>query len=119
MQKFLEDPVEDKDSTNSLGDTIKDIFLPIFAEFKDLIGENEDKKSFTGDLIKIFTIILSSRSTALAKITLELRTDSNRNFLVTSDASVLSIIPHSFLINCKYLCHRRQCKSIFECQCQL
>ena len=55
-QGGFEDPVEDKDSTDGLGDTIKDIFQPIFDEFKDLIGENEDKKSFIGGLIKIFTI---------------------------------------------------------------
>ena len=67
-QGGFEDPVEDKDSTDGLGDTIKDIFQPIFDEFKDLIGENEDKKSFIGGLIKIFTIRLSSRSTTLAKI---------------------------------------------------
>ena len=35
-------------------------------EFKDLISENEDKKSFIGGLIKIFT--MSSRRTTLAKI---------------------------------------------------
>ena len=68
IKKVLEDPVEDKDPTDGLGDTIKDIFQPILDEFKDLIGKNEDKKSIIGGLIKIFTILLSSRSTTLAKI---------------------------------------------------
>ena len=60
-------PVKDKDSTDGLGDTIKDIFQPILDKFKGLIGENEDKKSFIGGLIKIFTILMSSRSTTLPK----------------------------------------------------
>ena len=64
----MEDPVEDKDSTDGLGVTIKDIFQPILDKFKDLIGKNEDKNSFIGGLIKIFTILLSSRSATLAKI---------------------------------------------------
>ena len=64
----MEDPVKDKDPTDGLGDTIKDIFQPILDKFKDLIGKNEDKKSIIGGLIKIFTILLSSRSTTLAKI---------------------------------------------------
>ena len=68
IEEVLEDPVEDKDSTDGLGDTIKDIFQPVLDEFKDLIHKNEDKKSFIGGLIKIFTILLSSRSTTLAKI---------------------------------------------------
>ena len=37
-------------------------------EFKDLIEENEDKKSFIGGLVKIFTIPLSSRASSLTKI---------------------------------------------------
>ena len=39
----------------------------------------------------------------------ELRTDSNRNFSVTSDKSALSIRPRNFLINYKSLCHKCQC----------
>ena len=68
ITEVLEGPVEDKDSTDGLGDTVKDIFQPILDKFKDLISENEDKKSFIGGLIEIFTILLSSRSTTLAKI---------------------------------------------------
>ena len=43
VKEVLEDLVENKDSTIGLEDTIKDIFQPILDEFKDLIGENEDK----------------------------------------------------------------------------
>ena len=44
---ILEEPIENKYSTDGSFDTITKIFQPILAEFKDLIGENEDKKSFT------------------------------------------------------------------------
>ena len=46
IKEVLKDSVENKDSTDGLGDTIKDIFQSILDEFKDLIGENEDRKSF-------------------------------------------------------------------------
>ena len=68
ITEVLEGLVEDKDSTDGLGDTVKDIFQPILDKFKDLISENEDNKTFIGGLIEIFTILLSSRSTTLAKI---------------------------------------------------
>ena len=68
IKEVQEDPVEDKDPIDGLGDTIKDIFQPILDEFKNLIGENKDKKFFIGGLIKIYTILLSSRSTILTKI---------------------------------------------------
>ena len=64
----MKDPVKNKDSTDDLGDTIKDRFQPVLDEFKDLIGQSENKKSFICGLIKIFTILLSSRSTSLAEI---------------------------------------------------
>ena len=38
-----------------------------------LIGENEDKKSFIGALIKIFTILLSSKTATLTSIKKVLR----------------------------------------------
>ena len=46
IKEILEDPIENKDSTDVLGNAIKEIFQPILDEFKDLIKENEDKKSF-------------------------------------------------------------------------
>ena len=68
VKEILEDPIENQDSTDGLGYVIKEIFWPILNEFKDLIEENQDKKSFIGVLIKIFTIHLSSRTTNLSKI---------------------------------------------------
>ena len=37
-------------------------------EFKDLIEENGDKKSFMGGLIKISTILLSSKDNSPIKV---------------------------------------------------
>ena len=68
IKEILEDPIENKGSTNSLGATIKEIFQPILDEFQDLIEKNKDKKSFIGGLIKIFTILLSLMATNLSKI---------------------------------------------------
>lgn len=61
-KQILEDPLQD--STNGLGDTIKEMFQLILNEFKDFIEENEDKKYFIGGLIKLFTTLLGSRATA-------------------------------------------------------
>ena len=56
IKEVLEDPVKEKDSTNDLRDTIKKIFQSILGKFTELIGENNDKKLFIGDLIKMFMI---------------------------------------------------------------
>lgn len=37
IREILEDPIEQKDSTDGLGDAIKEIFQSILNEFKDLI----------------------------------------------------------------------------------
>ena len=55
LNELLEDP-ENQDSANGIIDSIKEIFQPIFVEFKAQIGENEDRKSFIGGLIRIFTV---------------------------------------------------------------
>ena len=73
IKEVLEDPVKEKDSTNDLRDTIKKIFQSILGEFTELIGENNDKKLFIGDLIKIFMILLSSRTKVQIKIKKVLR----------------------------------------------
>ena len=63
----MEDP-ENQDSTDGIIDSIKEIFQPIFDKFKVQIGENKDKKSFIGGLIRIFTILLSVKASAPTKI---------------------------------------------------
>ena len=73
IKEVLEDPVKEKDSTNDLRDTIKKIFQSILGEFTELIGENNDKKLFMGDLIKMFMILLSSRTKVQIKIKKVLR----------------------------------------------
>ena len=67
LNELLEDP-ENQDSTNRIIDSIKGIVQPIFDKFKAQIGENEDKKSFAGGLIRMFTILLSLKASAPTKI---------------------------------------------------
>ena len=68
IRECLEDPVENKDSTDGLGDTFNEVFQPILDEFQDLIEENKDKKYFISGVIKISIILLSSAGTTLTKI---------------------------------------------------
>ena len=63
----MEDP-EKQDSTDGITDSIKEIFQPIFDEFKAQIGENKDKKSCIGGLIRIFAIPLSVKASAPTNI---------------------------------------------------
>ena len=67
LNKLLED-LENQDSTDGITDSVKEIFQPIFDEFKMQIGENENKKSFIGGLIRIFMILLSVKASAPTKI---------------------------------------------------
>ena len=73
----MAEPLAETDETDGVGDVLKEIFQPIHEEFKELIGENEGKKSFIGGSIKIFTILLNSRATTLTKIKNVLRLRMN------------------------------------------
>ena len=44
IKEILKDPIEKGECTNGSQDTIREIFRPILNEFKDLTGENKDKK---------------------------------------------------------------------------
>ena len=74
-EAILVDPVEEKDSTDSLGDTIKETFQPILDKFKELIRENKDKKSFIGALIKIFTIFLITNIKNVLRVSTKIALD--------------------------------------------
>ena len=52
IKEEQENKKENKDSTDGLGDTIKEIFQPILDEFKELIEKTEDKKYFIGVLLR-------------------------------------------------------------------
>ena len=64
LNELLGDP-ENQDSTDGIIDSIKEIFQPIFDEFKVQINENEN---FIGGVIRIFMILLSVNTSAPTKI---------------------------------------------------
>ena len=70
---ILDDQTQGGDSTDDAIMLFEDIFQPILDEFKELIGESKDKKNFIGGLIKIFTILLSTKISTLTKIEKEIR----------------------------------------------
>ena len=73
IKDFLDDQTQGGDSTGDAIMLFEDIFQPILDEFKELIGENKDKKNFIDGLIKIFTILLSTKTSTLTKIKMEIR----------------------------------------------
>ena len=74
INDLLDDQSEDGDSTNGVMTLFEETFQAILGKFKELIGENKDKKSFVGGLIKIFTILLSTKTPTLTKIKKVVRT---------------------------------------------
>ena len=64
IKEILEDSIEEGDSTDGFKYTLGEIF----CEFMGAIGENKDKKPFTGGLIRIFSILLCSKRSGLSKI---------------------------------------------------
>ena len=74
INKLLDDQSEGGDSTDSIITLFEETFQPILDKFKELIGENKDKKNFVGGLIKIFTILLSTKTPTLTKTKKVIRT---------------------------------------------
>ena len=64
INEFLDEQTQGGDST----DGVITLFLPIFDEFQELIGESKEQNNFIGGLIKIFIILLSTKTPALTKI---------------------------------------------------
>ena len=74
INKLLHDQTEGGDSTDDVITLFEETFQPILAEFKELIGENKVKKNFVVGLIKIFTILFSTKTPTLTKIKKVVRT---------------------------------------------
>ena len=68
IKDLLDDQTLGRDSAEGVITLFEYIFQPILNEFKELIVEGKDKKNFIGDLIKIFTILLSTKTLTLTKI---------------------------------------------------
>ena len=67
IKDLLDDQTQGGDSTDGVLTLFEDIFQLILDEFKELIGESKDKNNFIGGLIKIFTILLSTKTPTLPK----------------------------------------------------
>ena len=68
IKDLLDDQTQGRDAAEGVITLFEYIFQPILNEFKELIVEGKDKKNFIGDLIKIFTILLSTKTLTLTKI---------------------------------------------------
>ena len=76
INELLDDQTEGGDSTDGLITLFEETFHPILGEFKELIRENKDRKNFVRGLIKIFTILLSTKTPTLTKIKKVVRTSA-------------------------------------------
>ena len=68
ISELLDDQTQGGDSTDGVITLFEDIFQPILDRFQELIGESKGKNNCIGGLIKIFTILLSTKTPALTKI---------------------------------------------------
>ena len=74
IKDLSDDQAQSGDSTDGVITLLEDIFQPILDEFKELIGERTDKKNFISGLIKIFTILLSTKTPTPTRIKNVIRT---------------------------------------------
>ena len=60
--------LEDLDSTDDLGDRIKEVIGATLEELKDSLSGNEKKKSLVLSILKIISILLKNSSRGLTKL---------------------------------------------------
>ena len=68
IKDLLDDQTLGGDSSDGVITLFEDLFQPNLDRFKELTGESKDKKNFIGGLIKIFSILLSTKTPTLTKI---------------------------------------------------
>ena len=74
IKDLLDDQMQGGDSTDGVITLFEDIFQSVLEKFKKLIGETKDKKNFISGLIKIFKILLSTKTPTPTKIKKVIRT---------------------------------------------
>ena len=74
IKDLLHDQMQGGDSTDGVITLFEDIFQSVLEKFKKLIGETKDKKNFIRGLIKIFKILLSTKTPTPTKIKKVIRT---------------------------------------------
>ena len=58
----------DLDSTDGLGDRIKEVTEATLEELKDSLSRNQNKKSFVLSILKIISILLKNNASGLTKV---------------------------------------------------
>ena len=74
IKDLLHDQMQGGDSTDGVITLFEDIFQSVLEKFKKLIGETKEKKNFISGLIKIFKILLSTKTPTPTKIKKVIRT---------------------------------------------
>ena len=74
IKDLLHDQMQGGDSTDGVITLFEDIFQSVLEKFKKLIEETKDKKNFISGLIKIFKILLSTKTPTPTKIKKVIRT---------------------------------------------
>ena len=74
ISELLDDQTGGGDTIDGIITLFEETYQPILDKFKELIGENKDKKNFVGGLIKIFITLLSTKIPTLRKIKKVVRT---------------------------------------------
>ena len=74
IKDLLHDQMQGGDSTDGVITLFEDIFQSVLEKFKKLIGETKDKKNFISGLIKIFKILLNTKTPTPTKIKKVIRT---------------------------------------------
>lgn len=65
---MVEESEDSEDETEQNGDKIKEIFQPTLEEFEELIAKSEDKKYFIGGVMKILTILFTTKCSSVSKL---------------------------------------------------
>ena len=72
----LEDNINNEDQIDGFGDKVKEIIQDIYEEFKDSLEPDQGKGQFVTALIRIFSILLNTKTNLISRIKKTIKTSA-------------------------------------------